>query len=67
MTQGKMISEQVADIITTWGIGEELWGDKEEPVSWLFPSILSATSSEIIDSEDSDENKTDDERANNAK
>ena len=51
-----MISEQVADIITTWDTDDVLSSDEEDAVPQLLPSNLPATSSANIGRETSDEN-----------
>ena len=67
MTQRRMISEEVADIIISWDTDDELSSDEEETVSRLLPSVSPAASSAITDSESSDENESDDESANSTR
>lgn len=60
LTQWRMISLQVADIITTWDTDDKLSSNKEETVLRLLPSISPAPTLAIIYSESIDEKESDD-------
>ena len=61
MTQQRMMSDQVADIITTWVTDEELLSDEEDAVPQLVCSTSPAANLAIISRESGDENEAHDE------
>ena len=61
MMQWGTMSDQVADIITTWDTDDELSSDEKDAVLQLLPSNSPAASLATIGRESSDQNESDDE------
>ena len=64
MTQRKMRSDQVGDILTTWNTDDELSSDEEDAISQSL-SIPAGVSSAILDSGSSGEDESDHESTTN--
>ena len=63
MTQLRITSDKVVDIIATWDTNDNLSSDEEDAIPQLLSSVSYAASSTIIDRKSSNEDELDDERA----
>ena len=63
MTQPRITSNEVVNIITTCDTDDDLSSHEEDAIPQLLSSVSSAASSTIIDRESSDEDESDDKRA----
>ena len=62
MTQPRITSDEVVDIITIWDTNDDLSSDEEDAIPQLLSSVSSAASSTIIDRKGSNEDELNDER-----